>query len=301
MWEKEYKDKGVKWIIAEQFPYEPAFGEAKEVLESGAIGELRSFEMQWLNWMPHGASASLELGVFYSSNTVIIDACTLGRWEIQPDRMAQQARIPRRGACLPSLFLLVAPLKLMSSDFPHSQYILDGGVHFVAALRWMLSGLNLQISSLSSVSSQQQSHLPRIDTVHSLVRLSSLSSSSSSSTIKASGSFVLSVAHENPSPPIYEFRGSKATLRIQLGEQWSVSLLGEKGKVLLQEDKFESRGVKEEMRAFGKALEAADKGDEGALQEIMRKSGPRAALKDVAVIEAALTSAEQEKWIKVEA
>lgn len=181
------------------------------------------------------------------------------------------------------------------------QYILDGGVHFVAALRWMLSGLNLQISSLSSISSQQQSHLPPIDTIHSLVRLSSLSSSSSASTTKASGSFVLSVAHENPSPPIYEFRGSKATLRIQLGEQWTVSLLGEKGKVLLQEDKYESRGVKEEMRAFGKALEAAEKGDEGALQEVMRKSGPRAALKDVAVIQAALTSAEQEKWIKVEA
>jgi len=251
LWEKEYKGKGVKWIIAEQFPYEPAFGKAKEVLESGAIGELRSFEMQWLNWMPHDGKYNLT------------------EWRNKPEYQGG--------------------------------YILDGGVHFVAALRWMLSGLDLQIASLSSVSSQQQSHLPPIDTVHSLVRLSSLSSSSSSSTIKASGSFVLSVAHENPSPPIYEFRGSKATLRIQLGEQWSVSLLGEKGKVLLQEDKFESRGVKEEMRAFGKALEAADRGDEGALQEIMRKSGPRAALKDVAVIEAALTSAEQEKWIKVEA
>ena len=172
----------------------------------------------------------------------------------------------------------------------------------------MLGGLGYKIASLSATSSQQQEHLPPVDTVHSLVRLAPLSSGGNSTT--ATGSVVLSVGHERPDTPFYIYRGSKATLKIQLGAEidsiankkdksWSVTLLGEKGEVL-QRDGFDSVGVREEMKAFGKALSGLEKGDEQALEVVMQKSGPRAALKDVAVIEGMLTSAEQEKWIKLQ-
>lgn len=140
-----------------------------------------------------------------------------------------------------------------------------------------------------------------MDNLQGLIRLSSLSDGSA---VLPSGTMIVSVAHENPSLPFYSYKGSKAELRVQLvppngpgkGIGYSVTLTGERGKVL-QKHEFESIGVKEEMKAFGKALA----GDKQAMETVMQKSGPRAALKDVAVIESALNSAEQDKWVKVEA
>lgn len=138
--------------------------------------------------------------------------------------------------------------------------------------------------------------------MQAIVRLSSLSSSSGEA-VKPSGTFTVSVGHEFPTLPFYSFKGSTAELKIQLdppnppkgkGMGYNVHLFGERGKVLSQEY-FPSEGVKEEMKAFGKALA----GDKEMMKVVEAKSGPRAALKDVAVIESALNSAEQDKWVKI--
>lgn len=52
LWEKEYKPKGLHWIVLEQFPLEPAFSKAREIMGSGALGELRSFHMEWILYVP---------------------------------------------------------------------------------------------------------------------------------------------------------------------------------------------------------------------------------------------------------
>ena len=53
-WETSYKPKGIHWIIAEQYPYEPAFVEARKILASGEIGELRSFSFDLFGYTAIG-------------------------------------------------------------------------------------------------------------------------------------------------------------------------------------------------------------------------------------------------------
>lgn len=53
LWEKEFKPEGLHWIVLEQFPLEPAFDRAREIMASSdAIGELRSFSMEYILYVP---------------------------------------------------------------------------------------------------------------------------------------------------------------------------------------------------------------------------------------------------------
>lgn len=86
LYEDEYQPRGIQWIVAEDVPvsrrifgrtgcirtlqrirqwltesslpiyiclqYEPGYVEARKIVASGALGQLRSFSMDWFHWMP---------------------------------------------------------------------------------------------------------------------------------------------------------------------------------------------------------------------------------------------------------
>lgn len=59
-------------------------------------------------------------------------------------------------------------------------------------------------------------------------------------------------------------------------------------------ENYEGRGVKEEMAAFAKALSSGTD-----FEAIYARSGPRAALRDVAFIEGGLKSSDSESWFDI--
>ncbi|KAI5481412.1 NAD dependent oxidoreductase [Pseudohyphozyma bogoriensis] len=52
LWEKEYKPKGLNWIICEQYPFEESFEKARQLIADGKIGELRTFHLDVSVHMP---------------------------------------------------------------------------------------------------------------------------------------------------------------------------------------------------------------------------------------------------------
>lgn len=147
--------------------------------------------------------------------------------------------------------------------------MLDGGVHFVAATRLLLSGAGEKIDVVSAFTAQLQEHLPPVDTVNAVLRL----------TNGASGTLSISFGTTDT--------GSEYLVACEGGSVW-VS----RGKVVVKRDgkvveekefSSEGNGVKQEIQAWGESLK---KGEWDA-----RQSGEQA-LGDLEVIEAVLKSGE---------
>lgn len=186
---------------------------------------------------------------------------------------------------------------LLRPDTDHSdtiQYLLDGGVHFAAGLRWALGGHNdTKLTEVIATSSRIQPHLPPHDTLQGILRTST----------GASGTFTISFAHEQTCPPLYIFRGSKALLSVTQvqtdnGRDYEVKLVASDGKTLIR-DLFPSTGVAAEMKAFGAALDGKS-WDSEEVRRCYAQSGPRATLQDLSFVEAALTSGQTGRWVALE-
>lgn len=149
-------------------------------------------------------------------------------------------------------------------------FLLDGGVHFIAALRLMLAGGGGKMKKISAFSAQLQEHLPPVDTINSTIRLNNGSS----------GTFTISFGTTE--------RGSEYLVAC---EQGTVHV--SRGKVTVKKnEKDESKdfpdegnGVKQEVKAWAESLEQG-KSDE--------MQSPEEALGDLRVLEACLRSGEQD-------
>lgn len=269
LYEREFEPKGQTWIVAEQFPWEMSYAKASDWVRDGKLGEVRSFAVD-----------------FYVQPSAL--AAATG-WRQKPDY---------QGGCVDSpLYLLArssfATDRLRSFD----RFILDGGVHAVAGLRHILP---FPLTSISAVASQIQPSLPPCDTLQGVLKATPPSSSSSSTAI--SGTISFSFGTESCSSRQYIIRGSKAQLIVNF-EDRKLHVLTlktlpqnpqeEEPKELVIE--FPQRGVEEEFDAFGRAL---IEGKESEIyREVRKRSGPRATLRDLAVIEGGLKSSEENRVV----
>lgn len=142
-------------------------------------------------------------------------------------------------------------------------FLLDGGVHFVAALRLLL-GKNDPLVSLVAYTAQLQEHLPPVDTIEAIAKTKS----------GAVGTISIS------------FGTTAQGVEYQVGSEGGFVSAGRTKFVVDKEEKEfkHDSGVTPEVKAWGEGLVA---GKANPLQS------PREALADLEVIEACLRSGEQ--------
>lgn len=152
-------------------------------------------------------------------------------------------------------------------------FLLDGGVHFVAGLRGLLVAGGQHITHLAAFSSLLEKKLAPVDTVHATMKISNGNN----------GTFNLSFGTEFKSGFEIEVVTNKGAVVVRPTEV-VVTTKDEKGEKKEDVKKFEfSAGVKPEILAFAKALEAG-KGNE--------KSSPEEALMDLKILQTLLESGE---------
>ncbi|GAA5840868.1 hypothetical protein JCM11251_007626 [Rhodosporidiobolus azoricus] len=268
LYEREYKPKGLQWIVAEQFAHMQAMEKARSLVEHGKIGELRGFSAE-----------------VYIQPSVAAGKTT---WRSVPDYQGG--------------------------------YILDGGVHFVGGLRHILSPSH-SISRIFAHASQIQPHLPPIDTLTGLLTATpdsppSAQPSHSDAPAGVTGTFTFSFGIEKPSKGAsYTFRGSRGVLTVDFSDKRThvitlanfpsaasppTSPVGaaqgadEEGPHELVIE-LPAQGVEDEFLAFASALVAGSGSEEA--RDVEKRSGPRAAMRDLGVIEGGLKSSEGRKEV----
>lgn len=187
----------------------------------------------------------------------------------------------------PTLHESLFPTILSRADVAsllHTRLILFqlSGVHTIAALRHMLPAPHA-LAAISAFTSAIQPHLPPADTLHAMVQ----------STAGACGSIKIAWGVESSVTRRYEFLGSKGRIEVEFsppsaGEQEVRRVMltpvgGEQQIFVLPADAMRS-----EFEFFARAL-AGGIGSEAEL-EVSKRSGPRATLRDVELVEKSLTS-----------
>ncbi len=166
-------------------------------------------------------------------------------------------------------------LKFCRRQVPEYQggFLLDGGVHFVAGLRYLLAAGNEQITDLAAFTSLIQKKLPPVDTVHATLRI----------TNGNNGTFNLSFGAEFKSGFEIEVVTDKGAVNLTPAEVTVTTKVdGEKKETV---EKFEfSSGVKAEIVAFSKSIEAGNSNEKGT---------PQQALTDLRILQSMLESGEQ--------
>ncbi|KAI0625980.1 NAD(P)-binding protein [Pyrenophora tritici-repentis] len=149
-------------------------------------------------------------------------------------------------------------------------FLLDGGVHFVAATRLLLQGGGQKINKVSAFTAQLQEYLPPVDTLNATMQLGN----------GASGTLSISFGTTDT--------GSEYLVACEKG-----SVHVSRGKVIVTRDGKEAEtkefpdkgnGVNQEIKAWAKSLE------EGKRNEMQ---SPEEALKDLEILEVCLMSGEQ--------
>lgn len=157
-----------------------------------------------------------------------------------------------------------------AGDFPGG-FLLDAGVHHIAALR-QIAG---EIARVSASVAAMRSDLPPADTLSAALEFES----------RAVGHYTVTYAVGSPFPTYLHAIGTRGGLRVDTGSLEVVTPEGTRAVPLPQLD-----GVTAELQAFADAIQT------GA----QHRNSPEAALQDVAVIEAMLQSAEKGIHMKPE-
>ncbi|KAK4703744.1 hypothetical protein P7C70_g2471, partial [Phenoliferia sp. Uapishka_3] len=240
LYEGTYRAKGIVWIVAEQFPYLPAFAKAAELMKKGKVGELRSFALQFHTFVKKGSK--------YIETP----------WRKVPEYQGG--------------------------------FLLDGGVHQFAGLRHILPS---PLASIISTRQLLQPHLIPYDTITGLLSLSN----------GLTGTFTISFGIESPAPRDLIFRGSLGCLVLDYsGPTHTITFTPtrvdgeEEGEV--EEWETEANGVEMEFSWFAKALIGGQESE--VAKEVDRRSGPRAAMKDLECVQRALESGESGGWSQLE-
>lgn len=148
-------------------------------------------------------------------------------------------------------------------------FLLDGGVHFVAATRLLLAGAGEEVKRISAFTVQLQPHLPPVDTMQVLLQVGS----------GVSGTLSVSCGTTDAGSE-YVFAAEKGTVTVLRGKV--VTTIDGKSEEKVFED--EGSGVKQEVKAWAEGLA---QGKPNAQQS------PQEALEDLKILEAALRSGEE--------
>lgn len=147
-------------------------------------------------------------------------------------------------------------------------FLLDGGVHFIAAIRHML-GADASPVKASAFTAQLQKHLPPVDTLDASIQL------------KNGSSGTLSISFGTT------FTGSEYAVAAEKGTVWVSKgkvIVTQNGEEEVKEFPDEGTGVKQEVKAWAESL---IKGELNQLQS------PEEALQDLTLLEACLLSGEK--------
>ncbi|KAI5476106.1 NAD dependent oxidoreductase [Pseudohyphozyma bogoriensis] len=162
-------------------------------------------------------------------------------------------------------------------------YLLDGGVHMVAALRYVLPSPITQVTALTT---QVAEHLVPSDLLHAIAVTDD----------GVHGSFRIAWGIPTGSKRTLSIYGDKGNIDVDFGDhadelfRVSTKLVGREVEVVTEAAKAAGgeRAVVDEFAAFGKALQGRI--GSAAAEDVEKRSGPRAALADVGVIQASLNS-----------
>jgi predicted dehydrogenase len=149
-------------------------------------------------------------------------------------------------------------------------FVLDGGVHFVAATRLLLQGAGQKIKKVSAFTAQLQEHLPPVDTLNATMLLEN----------GASGTLTISVGTTDTGSE-YLVACEKGTVHVSRGKV-VVTKSGQDAET--KEFPEEGNGVKQEIKAWAKSLEQGQRNE---------MQSPEEALKDLEILESCLKSGEQ--------
>lgn len=148
-------------------------------------------------------------------------------------------------------------------------FLLDGGVHFIAAMRLMLQGGGEKIDSVSAFTAQLQKHLPPVDTLNSTLKLGG----------GASGTLSISFGTTDKGSE-YMFACEKGSVHVSRGK---VTILKDE-KEAMMDFKNEGNGVQQEIAAWAESLEKGKRNEAQC---------PEEALNDLKILEACLRSGAQ--------
>jgi len=149
-------------------------------------------------------------------------------------------------------------------------FVLDGGVHFVAATRLLLQGGGRKIKKVSAFTAQLQKHLPPVDTLNATMQLDN----------DASGTLSICFGTTDTGSE-YLVACEKGTVHVARGK---VTITKDGKDPETKEFPDEGNGVNQEIKAWAKSLE------QGKRNEMQ---SPEEALKDLEILESCLKSGEQ--------
>jgi predicted dehydrogenase len=149
-------------------------------------------------------------------------------------------------------------------------FLLDGGIHFVAATRLLLQGGGQKIKKISAYTAQLQEHLLPIDTLNATMQLDNGSS----------GTFSISFGTTDTGSE-YLVACEKGSVHVARGK---VTITKNGKDAETKEFPDEGNGVNQEIKAWAKSLEAGKRNE---------MQSPEEALKDLEILESCLKSGEQ--------
>ncbi|KAI4696189.1 uncharacterized protein J4E88_000361 [Alternaria novae-zelandiae] len=149
-------------------------------------------------------------------------------------------------------------------------FVLDGGVHFVAATRLLLQGGGRKIKKVSAFTAQLQEHLPPVDTLNATIQLDN----------DASGTLSICFGTTDTGSE-YLVACEKGSVHVARGK---VTITRDGKDPETKEFPDEGNGVNQEIKAWAKSLE------QGKRNEMQ---SPEEALKDLEILESCLKSGEQ--------
>lgn len=155
-------------------------------------------------------------------------------------------------------------------------FILDGGVHHVALLRFV-SGE--EIIETRGFARQVAAHMPPLDTVNAGILLSG----------GATGTFSMSFSSTKSATEFF-FIGTKGTITMTDSPSGTTVRLDDVTGKTLKEETVTNHGVEREIRAFLKAV---------AVGKAESRAGPEEALNDLAVIESLCSGGGKVNLVKI--
>ncbi|GAA5967684.1 hypothetical protein JCM11641_005735 [Rhodosporidiobolus odoratus] len=263
LFEKEFKPKGILWIVAEQMPYIPSFAKARNFIRNGKIGQLRSFHAE-VHIQPS------------------VEAAKTG-WRAVPDY--QGGFLLDGGVHFAGALRHILPYPL-TSIFAHSSQIQP----HLPPCDTLIGLLTATPPSLPSQPGHDNAPTAIAGTFHFTFGIEKPSST------------LLYTFRGSTGVMTVDFSGARDHVlklvslpRGELGEEAEEEEEEDPHELTVE---LPSGGVPDEYEAFGRALIAGAGSQEARFVE--ERSGPRATLRDLAFIEGGLKSSEERREVDFE-
>ncbi|CAA9959507.1 NAD-binding protein [Pyrenophora teres f. maculata] len=261
--------KGV--VIALPIPAQPdyikkALAAGKHVFAEKPIAKDLATAQELLSWTQDASNTSAIYAV--AENFRFIDSYVWGSQQVSSMGRILSFRV--------RVALLVQPgSKYYETEWrkkPEHQggFLLDGGVHFVAATRLLLQGGGQKITKVSAFTAQLQEYLPPVDTLNATMQLDN----------GASGTLSISFGTTDTGSE-YLVACEKGSVHVSHGK---VVVTRDGKKAETKEFPDEGNGVNQEIKAWAKSLEDGNRNE---------MQSPEEALKDLEILEVCLKSGEQ--------